>query len=353
MRIAQICADSGIAPGSTKGAAQHLRGIAAGFSNLGHDVTTFSARRAEGAFPVEVVGIQELGRDSVPNECAPDVVYERYSLGHLGGLEHARRTGSKFVLEVNAPLCDEAETHRPGTVEPQHREIERQLLAEADVVVTVSCDLTRWATGFRSGPTVTIPNGFEPSWFTESARPDRRSDQLVFLGHPKPWHGADRLPRLLYELGLRGLRPELVVIGGGPGVDKIVSTAQDLEVSDQLVITGPLPPDQASRCLRDATIGLAPYRRQTPFYFCPLKVIDYLASGLPVVASDQGDIAELAGDGALLVDPDSDEALANGVAELLTDPSLRQQLGDAGRRRAWSTMTWDQVAARTLESSVA
>ncbi len=56
--IIQISADRGIAPGSTKGAAQHLRGIAAGFQQRGHQVTTYTPRRPEGPFPTSVVPLE-------------------------------------------------------------------------------------------------------------------------------------------------------------------------------------------------------------------------------------------------------------------------------------------------------
>jgi len=293
LHVAQVCADRGIAPGSTKGAAQHLRGLAAGLANLGHDVITYAAREPEGPYPVPVVGLGDLAD---PGADAIDVVYERYSLGHRSGLDHARARGVPFVLEVNAPLVDEAAIHRPDTVDHAAPDVEAELLAEADLVVTVSGELTRWVGRRRTGPTVTVRNGFEPRWFREP-RADHAAIRypLVFLGHPKPWHGADRIVSLLLDLARLGHHPDALVIGGGSGGDVVRRAARRARVADRLHITGPLPPDRASAMLAEAGIGLAPYPRQEPFYFCPLKVIDYLAAGLPVVATDQGDIPQIVG----------------------------------------------------------
>jgi len=342
LNIAQVSADRGIAPGSTKGAAQHLRGIAAGLGALGHRVELYSARKSEG-FPVPVRGLSELNRLE-PGDV--DIVYERYSLGHLGGLRQARRLGARFVLEVNAPLVDEAQQHRPETVEPTHRDSERTLVRDADLVISVSSVLTAWVREHRTGPVRTIPNGFEPSWF-RTGLSTSASPTLAFIGHPKPWHGADRLPRLLANLSATGVRPELLVIGGGRGAEHVSSCAESLGVADQVTITGALPPAQASAMLAQATIGIAPYRRQDPFYFCPLKVIDYLAAGLPIVATRQGDIPTLVDDAGILVHPDDDRGLALAVASLLEDPGRAAQLGSNGRHRAWATMTWTQAAADT------
>ncbi len=349
MRILQVCADRGIAPGSTKGAAQHLRGVAAGLAALGHSVVTAAARSAEGAFPVPVVDLGELGRGHRP-AVGFDVVYERYSLGHAGGLAMARAAGRPFVLEVNAPLVAEAAAYRLATVPSDAADVEARLLAEADLVVAVSTDLARWVQRHRppsSGGTVVVANGFEPAWFTEAARPEL-DGPLVFLGHPKPWHGADRLPALVAGLVDRWFDPELLVIGGGPGTEAIASRAIELGVADRLRVTGAVAPAQASAMLASGSVGLAPYRRLEPFYFCPLKVIDYAAAGLPVVASDQGDIARLVGSGGVLVDPDSDTALVEATASLLADPDRRRRLGRAGRSKAWAERSWVEAARATV-----
>lgn len=343
MRVAQLCADRGIAPGSTKGAAQHLRGIAAGLSKLGHPTTTYAARGPESHFPVDVHPIEDFDRATASSF---EVVYERYSLGHRRGLDVAREAARPFVLEVNAPLVDEARAHRPGTITPDVADTEAHLLAEADLVITVSAALAEWAGSRRSGPTITLTNGFEPEWFRKPNRADPAFD-LVFIGHPKPWHGADRLPKLLHDLAQRGVRATLLVIGGGPGAVDLVATATELGVDTQITVTGPLEPRAATGLLADAKIGIAPYRIAENFYFCPLKIVDYLAAGLPIVSTDQGDIPALVGRAGIIVPADSDSALTDAVERLLKDAELRLRLGENGRRQAFDAHTWDHVAART------
>lgn len=346
--VVQVCADRGIAPGSTKGAAQHLRGIASGLTTAGHRVVTFAARSPEGPFPVPVRDIATLELAALDGV---GVVYERYSLGHTRGLELARAAGARFVLEVNAPLVDEANEHRPGSVSDDDAAIERRLLREADLVITVSGSLTRWAAGQRSGPTITVTNGFEPSWFlTAVPQVTPPEPTLAFIGHPKPWHGADRLPGLLRDLEARGHLPRLMIVGGGPGIDRVLAHARRLRVADRITVTGPLPPDRASACLVGATVGVAPYPRREPFYFCPLKIVDYLAAGLPVVSTRQGDIPYLVGEAGIVVDPDSDNALAEATATLLSDPDRAAALGAAGRARAYSSMTWASAATATARA---
>ena len=163
VRIHQVCADRGIAPGGTKGAARHLASVATALGRSGHQVITYAARRRAGDdHGAEVRPLAELASAE-----RPDAVYERYSLGHDAGLEQARRWRVPFVLEVNAPLVTESLAHRPTTVGPDDATTERRLLAAADLVVCVSEPLRRWVASLRgnSRGTIVLPNGVDPERF--------------------------------------------------------------------------------------------------------------------------------------------------------------------------------------------
>ena len=79
-------------------------------------------------------------------------------------------------------------------------------------------------------------------------------------------------------------------------------------------------------------------------------MIDYLAAGLAVVSTAQGDVPDLVGDAGIVVDPDDDEALSDAVALLLDRLAEARRRGAVGRRRAFTSMTWTHVAARTIEA---
>jgi glycosyltransferase involved in cell wall biosynthesis len=78
-----------------------------------------------------------------------------------------------------------------------------------------------------------------------------------------------------------------------------------------------------------------------------LPVLEAFACGTPVLASTAGALPETAGNGALLVDPLSVEAIADGMRRLLEDRNLRRRLVARGRKRA-AAMTWEETARRTL-----
>jgi alpha-maltose-1-phosphate synthase len=89
----------------------------------------------------------------------------------------------------------------------------------------------------------------------------------------------------------------------------------------------------------------------------PLSVVEAMACGAAVVASDVGGVPEVVADGetGLLVhydggDPGAFEAaLADGVNRLVRDPELARRLGAAGRRRAIEHFSWSRIAEQTLD----
>jgi glycosyltransferase involved in cell wall biosynthesis len=92
-------------------------------------------------------------------------------------------------------------------------------------------------------------------------------------------------------------------------------------------------------------VGVAPFEAMEGFYFSPLKVAEYMAAGLPVVASRQGDLPIMVADAGILFEPGDASALAAALFSLASDPELRVRLGEAAKIRA-ASMSWTSVAAR-------
>jgi glycosyltransferase involved in cell wall biosynthesis len=97
-------------------------------------------------------------------------------------------------------------------------------------------------------------------------------------------------------------------------------------------------------------VAAAPYPPLAHFYFSPLKVYEYMAAGLPVVASRIGQLAELVAEGVngLLCQPGDPAALAAALGRLRAEPELRNRLGRAARATVLRKHTWDAVARRIL-----
>jgi glycosyltransferase involved in cell wall biosynthesis len=98
------------------------------------------------------------------------------------------------------------------------------------------------------------------------------------------------------------------------------------------------------------SVGVAPYPLLPEFYFSPLKIYEYMASGLPVVASRIGDIPNVIDDGrnGLLCTPGDPVALANTLGRLRDDEALRRRLGRSAREKVLHKHTWSAVVQRIL-----
>jgi glycosyltransferase involved in cell wall biosynthesis len=94
-------------------------------------------------------------------------------------------------------------------------------------------------------------------------------------------------------------------------------------------------------------IAVAPYLPVEDFYFHPLKVVEYLAAGKPVIYSDQGDLRALVGAGGLGYLPGSVAQLADTLAQPLDDEALRRRLARSAALRG-ARLDWTVIAERVV-----
>lgn len=115
-------------------------------------------------------------------------------------------------------------------------------------------------------------------------------------------------------------------------------------------LTGAVGPDAVPSLLLSMDAAVAPYPDLRPFYFSPLKLYEYMAAGLAVVASRVGQVAEVVEHGrtGFLVPPGDARALSGALTRLASDRSLARGLGRAARAQVLRSHTWDAVARRIL-----
>jgi glycosyltransferase involved in cell wall biosynthesis len=362
----------------TKGGSVHVSAVAEGLAALGHDVHVLAQRGAHpfppgrvrwqgmrppfGAKQLRWLRTGEVTR--IARETRPDVVIERYYNFGGEGIAAGRAVGATTVLEVNAPVVDfpgskKALLDKALLVEPMRRWRER-LVRDADLIVTPNVQIL--PPGIPREKIAQLEWGADTSRFRPGAmghvpfvRPE--GTVAVFAGAFRSWHGAVHLVRAIRELRQRG-RSDIaaIMIGDGPELANVRAEAAGVS---GIIFTGAIAHERMPAALASADIGVAPFDTAAHgplslgFYWSPLKMFEYMATGLPVVAPAVDRIPSLVADEreGLLYDHNRSGALADALERLASDPALRERLGRAARARAEREYGWDAHCA-ALERAI-
>ena len=382
MRIAYICADLGVPVFGTKGCSIHVQEVIRALSKRGARIELF-AMRPEGDRPrgLETVTLHTI--PAVPKgDCAAreqaalavnpqvggalkrngpfDLIYERYSLWSYAGMEYARAHGTPGLLEVNAPLIEEQAEHRSLVDRPSAEGVAERVFRDATALLAVSSQIAAYLEDRYS---VTrrrvhvIPNGVDPDRFSEgwqtSCAGQPEEFTIGFVGTLKPWHGLTTLVEAFALLHPRASNTRLLIVGDGPERERLEADLSARGLREKVHFAGAVAASAVPGFLAAMDVAVAPYPSLPNFYFSPLKVYEYMAAALPVVASRMGQLAELIqhGSNGLLVSAGDPVALAAALERLWREPELADRLGQQARQTVVRAHTWDAVAQRILSLS--
>ena len=216
----------------------------------------------------------------------------------------------------------------------------RLVLNHGSTLVLPSQTLVRLATNnwrIQRARIIHLPNGIPCQRFTlgseASLRTTFRGEGPV-IGTVAGLRKEKALDRLISAFAhVRAKQPaRLVIVGEGPERASLVQLADRLGITDSVTFTGALAtPEQAFA-------GFDIFAISSNTEQMPLSVLEAMASGLPIAATDAGDIAfMLADENRPFVVEKSADALAQAITRLLEDEVLRRRLGLANRTRAVAT----------------
>jgi glycosyltransferase involved in cell wall biosynthesis len=293
-------------------------------------------------------GYSALARRRILKEAGifkPDFIYERYAFGNAGGLLAAARLGLPFILEVNSPMVDELSKTRGLTLKRAARRMELAIFRGATRVCVVTRVLGDILVDMGVDPDriVVTPNGVHPELFDYDRldgrgacrrrsrldlglSPEPVSKELVvgFVGYFRDWHRLDLVIEMLAKQGLEKLH--FVIIGEGPAGEELMALSAKLGLERRVHFPGPRRHQHIPELLTSFDIALMPAINA---YASALKLHEYMAAGLPVIAPDQPNLYEVVAhnQSALLIPPGDSAALEQAVRRLATDPDLRGKLG--------------------------
>ncbi len=179
-----------------------------------------------------------------------------------------------------------------------------------------------------------------------------RSGRIVSVGRLVPKKGFDVLLRACGDLRRRGIPFELVLLGGGDLRDELLALAREQGITDQVRMLGSRPQTDVVEQLAEAEIfALSPVvLPDGDRDGIPNVLLEAMAAGVPVVATEVSGIPEVVTDGATgrLVPPQRPDLLADALEKLLADPAERARLGAAGQRLARERGAWSSAIEPVL-----
>lgn len=165
---------------------------------------------------------------------------------------------------------------------------------------------------------------------------------LLTIGADKP---LKNFPMLIDAYAKCSTRIPLVL--AGPFDRRFTATAEAIDrngVANRVVRTGSIPEMELSRLRRRATVFLFPSIAEG-FGLPPLEA---MASGIPVICSNQSSLPEVVGDAAMSLDPTDRDGWSAAIDALIGDEAARQRLRTAGLERA-ATFSWERTAGETFD----
>ncbi|MCH7639454.1 MAG: glycosyltransferase [Bacteroidetes bacterium] len=377
-RVAYISADPGVPAFGVKGCSVHVQEGLRALRAHGMDVTLFSARLGgeppddlanlpiislpcpSGATSAEreraALDANGILREQIEQQGPFDLIYERYSLWSFAAMEYAGEHGVASVLEVNAPLIDEQAKHRTLVNPDEARSASRRAFDAAEVLLAVSNGVADWLNGFSEaqGRIHVVSNGVDTMRFRPELDPvwhaPTNAFVIGFVGSLKPWHGLSVLVKAFAQVHRAVPETCLLIVGAGPEQAHIEADLDRLGIRAAAHLTGAVTPAEVPRWLASMDVAVAPYADPTATYFSPLKVFEYMASGLPIVAGRIGQVSEILTHDVtgLLVEPGDVDAVAEALLRLYAAPPLRARLGVAARSAARAHHSWNTVFGRVL-----
>ena len=357
------------------GVTEHVHGQATELTRRGHDVTvitpglvkvprtvdcevlppeTFEVVRLGRAFPFYANRAEALvswsprlgaSLDRLFEERSFDVVHVHNPIGPWLSIMAVRRSRAPVTVGTLHSVVD-----------PRHpllRVFKRPLtnhLQRLDACVTVSDTVVdSLGHSFPGQQFVTIPNGIDTAFFTPEAEPLGKltgKRNILFVGRFDPRNGVGHAIAAFAILRRKHNDLRLVIVGDGP-LRPLVERLVPDHLHDDVVFAGRVN-RLRPRYLASAEVLCSPCSLAS----FGMVVLEGMSAGVPVVATRLPGFARVMRDGidGLMDDePDDNEGFATALDRVLGNPSLGEQMGAAGRRRALQQFAWPIVIDRLEE----
>ncbi|MFQ5638469.1 MAG: glycosyltransferase [bacterium] len=251
--------------------------------------------------------------------------------------------GTPFVVTLRG-----SDTIRSGKGGLSHF-VSKWVLKHADLVTTVNQDLRHWAIqqGVAPNAVFVIRNGVELNKNAEIKKSNSLC-RLIFVGHLVPAKGLNFLIEALAIVYRVNNSVRLTVVGDGVEINPLRKNVQVKGLNAIVDFQGVQPSNRIPQLMQGADCLVLPSLREGT----PNVVLEAMACGLPIVASDLPGIREVVQDGitGLLVKPGHTEELAEKILQVIQNHEYRTEMGEKGFQAISELqLGWKHSAKQYLE----
>jgi glycosyltransferase involved in cell wall biosynthesis len=270
-----------------------------------------------------------------------DVVHAHWTLSGGAALWACWRYQRPLVVTVQGSDIFQVPQHPVGAW------LTRTLLGRVQRITALSEALKRATcrVGIAEQQVTVIPNGVDVRLFTPPAY-TQREPVILFVGYLIVRKGVRYLLEALPTVLQRLPNARIVLIGDGPEEVALRQQARDLGIAERVEFLGFLSQGQVRQWMQRASVFVLPSLEEGQ----GVVLLEALASGLPVVASQVDGIQEVVTPSVgILVKPASAPSLAQAILTLLQDQTRWEGMSQQARHHMLAHYDWEEIALRYLE----
>ncbi|MEM8720527.1 MAG: glycosyltransferase family 4 protein [Cyanobacteria bacterium P01_G01_bin.39] len=299
------------------------------------------------------------------NNIQYDVVQIRSIFEGFPLVKNKQKLYRKLVFEVNGLPSVELKYRYSKVAEDRDllyklQQQENICLNAANLIVTPSHTTKNYLQNIREVKTEirVIPNGVDTNIFTYQKLPfmPKNRVDLLYFGTLASWQGVHLAIEAL-ALVNREIPATLSIIGLGRDcqITQLYKLTRKLKIDHLVTIQQPLLQSELVPRIHQSDIVLAPLTandRNLVQGCCPLKILETMATGTPIIASDLPVVRELGLNNQhfVLVKPGSAKAIKDGVLHLVHNPLLAQTMSINARQQIEDNYTWQQAGNSLIQS---
>jgi len=177
-------------------------------------------------------------------------------------------------------------------------------------------------------------DGTEPSIFKPKSF-DEKKPNIIFTGDLDSRDGVDVLIKSFVSVKEKFKDAKLYIVGDGPFLSRLKTLASKLKISKNVIFTGWVPFEKLVKSLPNFLLGVVPSKHHLMNELTiPRKIFEFMAAGIPVIASDLSAIREVVKNDrtGLLFDPDDQESLSEAILRVMCNSVLYNRIQKNGRR---------------------